>query len=200
MKRVSLDGRRILLLVALLLVAGLTADLLAQGEIQKPKEEWQKPKDVWQQPKEIQQPKGPWLSPKDLQKIEEPCRTRLAVAADALFAFDRADLTPEAEQALLSLRDELASRPGARLSIEGHTDAVGDEAYNQRLSERRARAVRDVLARQGLTAASTPVVGHGESSPVSPNTKPDGSDDPEGRAKNRRVELVFATCEKAGGG
>lgn len=187
------------LLVTFALALWAPAIAVAQGEIQKPKEEWQKPKDVWQQPKEIQQPKGPWLSPKDLQKIEEPCRTRIAVAADALFAFDRADLTPDAEKALLSLQGELASRPGAKLSIEGHTDAVGDDAYNRQLSERRARAVRDLLARQGLTAASTPIVGHGESSPVAPNSKPDGSDDPEGRAKNRRVELVFATCEKTGG-
>lgn len=199
MKRSSVRRHRVLFFVALALPPGLPATLLAQGEVQKPKEEWQKPKDVWQQPKEIQQPKGPWLSPKDLQKIEEPCRTRLAVAADALFAFDRADLTPEAEKALLSLEGELAARPGAKLSIEGHTDAVGDDAYNRTLSERRARAVRDFLARQGLAAAATPIAGHGKSNPVAPNTKPDGSDDPEGRARNRRVELVFATCEKAGG-
>ena len=187
---------RVSLLPLIALAAlGAPAIALAQGEVQKPKEEWQKPKDVWQQPKEIQQPKGPWLSPKDLQKIEEQCRTRLAVAADALFAFDRADLTPEAEKALLSLEGEHAARPGAKLSIEGHTDAVGDDAYNRSLSERRARAVRDFLVRQDLAAAATPIVGHCESSPVAPNTKPNGSDDPEGRAKNRRVELVFATCE-----
>ncbi len=180
-----------------LVALALAAPVIAAA--QKPGEEWQKPKDVWQQPKEIQQPKGPWLTPKELQKIEEACRTRLVVAADALFAFDKADLSPDAEKALLSLGDELRALPAAKLSIEGHTDAVGDEAYNQRLSERRARAVRDALARQGLAQAATPIVGYGESNPAAPNTHPDGSDDPEGRAKNRRVELVFATCDKADG-
>lgn len=156
--------------------------------------EFQKPRDVWQQPREIQQPKGPWLTPKELQTIDEGCTARLRVAADALFAFDSADLGEQAAAKLGALQAEIETRRGGRVSIEGHTDAMGTPDYNRKLSESRARAVRDHLAKMGWIPAGTPIQGRGESSPVAPNTKPDGSDDPEGRAKNRRVEVVVDSC------
>ena len=91
---------------------------------------------------------------------------------------------------------EFARLMGARhVSVEGHTDAKGATDYNQALSERRAGTVRDWLVRRGAVPAGTPMVGYGESRPVAPNVKPDGSDDPEGRAKNRRVEVVLDTCD-----
>jgi outer membrane protein OmpA-like peptidoglycan-associated protein len=84
-------------------------------------------------------------------------------------------------------------RKGARgvVRIEGHTDGKGAAAYNQKLSERRAAAVQKWLAeREGLRVKFA-TRGFGATKPVAPNAKPDGSDDPDGRQKNRRVEIVF---------
>ena len=155
----------------------------------------------WQTPGEIQQPKGHWQIPGEIQKpgeiqrVVEQCRHRLVMAADTLFAFDQATLSAQAEATLAQLGPQLASEKGA-FSIEGHTDAKGSDDYNQKLSERRATAVRDWLVAHHVVAAGTPIVGHGAKQPVAPNRKADGSDDPEGRAKNRRVEVVVDTCKK----
>lgn len=161
----------------------------------------------WQVPGEIQQPKGTWQvpgqiqkagdlqKPGEIQKIEEKCRTRLVLGADTLFEFDRADLTTGAVESLGSLASTIRESHARAASVEGHTDVKGADDYNQKLSERRAVAVRDWLVAEGAVAAGTPIVGYGESSPAAPNAKPDGSDDPEGRARNRRVEIVLTTCE-----
>lgn len=70
----------------------------------------------------------------------------------------------------------------------------GRHAYNQPLSERRARAVPDWLVKNGGASAATITTrGWGKSKPIAPNTRPDGSDDPEGRKKNRRVEITVRT-------
>lgn len=193
------------LTAALLLAAlapGARADDPKAGQVQQ-QPQAQQPKGTWQTPGEIQQPKGTWQVPGDIQKpgeiqrVEEKCRHRLVVAADALFAFDEDRLSAQAEGTLGALGPQLAKEKGA-VTVEGHTDAKGSDAYNQSLSERRARAVRDWLAAHHHVAAATPAVGYGEVHPVAPNAKPDGSDDPEGRAKNRRVEVVIATCPAPG--
>jgi outer membrane protein OmpA-like peptidoglycan-associated protein len=157
------------------------------------------PKGSWQPPGEIQQPKGTWQvpgaiqKPGEIQRIVERCRQRLVVAADALFAFDQATLSPQAEQTLAGLGPELTKEKG-KVTVEGHTDAKGTDDYNRKLSERRAAAVRDWLVAHRFAAAGTPVVGYGSSKPVAPNRQADGSDDPAGRAKNRRVEVVVESC------
>ncbi len=80
--------------------------------------------------------------------------------------------------------------PGAAIRVEGHTDAKGDPAYNQRLSLRRAQSVRRwLLDSGGLEAGRVAVRGFGETRPVAPNTRPDGSDDRGGRRLNRRVVI-----------
>ena len=86
----------------------------------------------------------------------------------------------------------LKTYPKATAWIEGHTDGKGDDNYNEKLSERRAASVRNWLAFHGVRTAMT-TRGWGKSKPVAPNTKPDGSDDPEGRQKNRRVEITVKT-------
>lgn len=172
----------------------------AQHEIQKPKDNWQKPgeiqkpRDTWQQPGEIQVPKG-------LQAIrteDAKCTKRFSVGADALFEFDKATLTPDAEETLNALVPLLAKAGKHPATIEGHTDAKGTDAYNQTLSEKRAQTVKDWLVAHGALPATTPIQGWGKRKPVAPNTKPDGSDDPAGRQKNRRVEVVVDTCKGAG--
>ncbi len=167
------------------------------GQVQQPKGTWQKPgeiqqpKGIWQKPGEIQVPKG-------IQAIraqDDGCRHRLIVGADALFEFNKADLSADARETLAALGPMLQKSGKHPVTVEGHTDAVGKDAYNQELSERRAKAVRDWLVEQHyLDAASSDVQGFGKKRPAAPNTNPDGSDNPAGRQKNRRVEVVIDNC------
>jgi outer membrane protein OmpA-like peptidoglycan-associated protein len=210
--------------LASLLLAAATLPALAQsyeiqqpkgtwqvpGEIQQPKGTWQKPgeiqvpKGAWQKPGVIQAPKGTWQKPGEIQvpkgieavraTVTDRCQQRLSVVGDALFDFDKSNLRPEAEETLSAAGPEIAKLGGKPSWIEGHTDAKGSDAYNNRLSEARATTVREWLASRGLVPASTPIKGFGKTRPVAPNTTPDGRDDPEGRQKNRRVEVVFDSC------
>lgn len=107
--------------------------------------------------------------------------------ADVLFDFDKAAIRPDAEPALARAAELLKSYPQAQVSIGGHTDAKGDDAYNEGLSLRRARAVAERL--RGPAGRTLAAEGFGERRPVAPNVKPNGADDPEGRQKNRRVEI-----------
>lgn len=113
----------------------------------------------------------------------------IELAADVLFAFDKADLSPEAGPALDKVVTVVKAYPAAAVRIAGHTDSVGDDAYNQKLSERRAASVRTWLAAHGVANPMT-TEGWGKKKPVAPNTTPDGKDDPAGRQKNRRVEIT----------
>ena len=129
----------------------------------------------------------------DVQVKETATEVRMELAADVLFDFDKADILPKAQAALKQvaavIRDK-AKGKGA-VTIEGHTDAKGSDPYNQRLSKRRAEAVKKWLVNhEGLGNVSFTTRGFGATKPVAPNKKPDGSDDPEGRQKNRRVEIV----------
>lgn len=128
----------------------------------------------------------------DLQVKETDTEVRIELAADVLFDFDKATLLPKAEDTLKKAADFIRQRAAKVVRIEGHTDAKGGHAYNQRLSERRADSVRVWFARHGLGDLRFSSKGFAETQPVAPNTRPDGSDDPEGRQKNRRVEIVIA--------
>lgn len=126
---------------------------------------------------------------RDLNAEVRGRETRISLSADVLFDFDKADLKPEARPQLEKVASLLKSSPKASATIEGHTDAKGDDAYNQKLSERRAESVRKWLADNGV-AGKLAARGYGKKKPVAPNTTPDGKDSPEGRQKNRRVEIV----------
>lgn len=104
---------------------------------------------------------------------------------DVLFATDSAVLRPGALDKLRPLADYLRSEQGVRVSIDGHTDSRGSNAHNQALSERRADAVRAAFDQMGVTRARFSVVGHGEASPVAPNTTTAGM------RQNRRVEVTL---------
>ncbi|MFI8719900.1 OmpA family protein [Stenotrophomonas sp. NPDC077464] len=106
------------------------------------------------------------------------------------FDFDKSNLRPDAV-AILSEATQILSRyPDLRVEVAGHTDSKGTDEYNQKLSERRATAVYNYLTSNGIAASRlVGPIGYGESRPIAPNTNPDGSDNPEGRAKNRRTEL-----------
>jgi outer membrane protein OmpA-like peptidoglycan-associated protein len=180
-----------LLLVAAALAGAQTEEQLERirkwnphiGEIQKPGE--------IQKAGEIQVPRG-------IQAVKvvetAKCERRLSLVADALFAFDQSTLTPEAEETLVVVLPEIAKAGKHPVSIEGHTDGKGTDEYNKVLSEKRATTVKQWLVQRGAVPPSTQVVAYGKSKPIAPNQKPDGSDDPEGRQKNRRVEVVIDTC------
>jgi outer membrane protein OmpA-like peptidoglycan-associated protein len=126
-----------------------------------------------------------------LQVKETDTEVRIELAADVLFEFDKATLLAKAEDTLKKAAAFVRERAAGVVEIEGHTDAKGDDAYNQRLSERRADSVRQWFVRNGLRDVRFSSRGLGETKPVAPNAKPDGSDDPDGRQKNRRVEIVI---------
>jgi outer membrane protein OmpA-like peptidoglycan-associated protein len=190
---------RLLPVVSLILIAtSLAARAGESGQF-----EIQQPKGTWQQPGEIQVPTGPWPKPGDIQvpkgiqavhETKDKCGERLSVVADALFDFDKSNLRTGAEETLQAAGPEIAKLGGKPSSIEGHTNSIGSDSYNMKLSEARAKTVRDWLAAHDLVPAATPVKAYGETKPVAPNTTPDGKDDPVGRQKNRRVEIVFARC------
>lgn len=105
------------------------------------------------------------------------------------FDFNKYDIKPEYRVILDEAVDALKKRPEIKVVIEGHTDSIGSAAYNQKLSERRAGAVFDYFVQKGIKSSRLDTVGYGKERPKAANTKPDGSDNPEGRAINRRVEL-----------
>jgi len=106
------------------------------------------------------------------------------------FDFDKSTLRPDAVAILNEAIEVLKKYPELKVEVAGHTDSIGTDAYNQKLSERRAKAVYDYLTSNGIDAGRLiGPHGYGESRPIAPNTNPDGSDNPEGRAKNRRTEL-----------
>jgi len=127
----------------------------------------------------------------DLKVKESDTEVTIELAADVLFDFDKADLLPKAEETLQKAAAMVKERAKGTVRIEGHTDAKGSESYNQKLSQKRAESVKRWFVTHGLQALQFSTAGFGAKKPVAPNTKPDGSDDPEGRAKNRRVEIVI---------
>ncbi len=128
---------------------------------------------------------------KDLGAKVTETEIRIDLSADVLFDFDKSDIKKEAEPSLQKVATVLGANSSAKVAIEGHTDGKGADAYNQTLSEQRAASVRQWLVTNAkLNAANITTKGWGKTKPVAHNTKPDGSDDPEGRAKNRRVEIV----------
>lgn len=123
---------------------------------------------------------------------ETASEIRIMLPADILFDFDKADIRPSAASALHQTADLIRTRATGLVKVEGHTDAKGSAAYNQRLSKQRADAVRLWLIQNGNFRSVTFVtMGFAASHPIAPNTRPDGADDPEGRQRNRRVELVL---------
>ena len=128
---------------------------------------------------------------KDLGAQVTENEIRIEMSADVLFDFDKATIKPAAEPSLAKVATVLEGYPRAAVIVEGHTDAKGSEPYNQKLSERRAKAVQDWLRKPAaLRNVRFSTQGFGARKPVAPNTRPNGADDPEGRQKNRRVDIV----------
>jgi len=112
-----------------------------------------------------------------------PPTRRKIILRGVNFDFDQATIRPDASAILDEAVEILREQPNLDVSVDGHTDAIGSEAYNQRLSERRAQAVVDYLVRHGIERSRLEPRGFGKSQPVASNATD------EGRAQNRRVEL-----------
>ena len=116
----------------------------------------------------------------------------IAVTFDSglLFAYDSDVIQGNARDNLVNLANSLKKYPKTDLMIVGHTDSMGADAYNQGLSERRARAAKNFLVAQGITADRVQIAGRGETEPIADNASTDG------RSQNRRVEVAIYASEE----
>lgn len=122
---------------------------------------------------------------RDLGAKETDLEVRVELPADVLFDFDSAEIRPDAANALAQLATVIRSYPTGAVSVTGHTDSLGREAYNQRLSERRAESVKRWLAeREEIAGKRIATRGAGEARPIASNETENG------RQRNRRVEVV----------
>ena len=128
--------------------------------------------------------------PVESLKPVESCGTLITLEDGVLFDFGKSDIRADAAQNLGKLATVLTNAKVPAAHVYGHTDSVSDEAFNQQLSEARANAVSGELKKDGVTATMD-ATGYGESKPVAPNENADGSDNPAGRALNRRVEIFI---------
>jgi len=117
-----------------------------------------------------------------------PAEAKRIILRGINFDFDKSNIKSEFAPVLDEAAQILQDNPNVNVTIEGHTDSIGSDAYNQRLSERRAKSVKQYLVSRGVDAGRLDTVGKGESEPIADNTK-NGRDNPEGRAMNRRAEL-----------
>ena len=123
---------------------------------------------------------------------QQTARGIIVNLADILFETGQAVLRPEAREVLSRIAGVLLVAPAYALSIEGHTDSVGSDDYNQQLSERRASSVRNYMAEAQVSSNLMRTTGFGKARPVATN------DTPEGRQRNRRVEIVIQNDDAPG--
>ncbi len=109
----------------------------------------------------------------------------ITIQAEALFDFDKAVVKPAGKKSIDEAIDKMKGIDVEMIIATGHTDSIGTDAYNQKLSERRANAVKEYMVSKGVPAAKITTLGKGETQPVATNKTA------EGRAKNRRVDIEF---------
>jgi outer membrane protein OmpA-like peptidoglycan-associated protein len=119
-------------------------------------------------------------------ETRDTARGLIVNMSDVLFDFNQYTLRPGAREKLAKVSGILLAHPGLKIEVEGHTDSVGSDDYNQKLSEQRAAAVRDYIVQQGVDMGTVSAVGFGKTRPVASN------DTPAGRQQNRRVEMVVS--------
>jgi len=134
------------------------------------------------------------------QKIDDEAAIRdvitIQLQGEVLFDFGKSKIRPASETTLEKVAAVLKQFPDGRIAIVGHTDSVGSAETNLAVSKARAAAVREWLATKGgLGEKQIAVEGHGEAQPIAPNAMADGTDNPAGRQKNRRVEIKISEAE-----
>jgi len=122
---------------------------------------------------------------------EEANETVITLSGEVLFETNRAEVRGTAQRRLEAVAEALRAQPDRRITVVGHTDTRGSATHNEELSRRRAEAVMGFLVEQGIPAERISALGRGESQPIAPN------DTPEGRANNRRVEIVLSARAEA---
>jgi outer membrane protein OmpA-like peptidoglycan-associated protein len=122
----------------------------------------------------------------DILQTRDTARGLVVNMSDVLFDTAKYSLRPLAREKLAKVAGIVSGHPGLRLDVEGHTDSIGGDDYNQRLSEQRGATVRDYLTQQGMPVSSVTAKGLGKTQPVASN------DTAQGRQQNRRVELVIS--------
>lgn len=131
------------------------------------------------------------LVAKGVDVKETATEVKINLLGDILFDFDKADIRAVAEPTLAQVAKMIGSYAKATVLIEGFTDAKGSDSHNAKLSDHRAASVKNWFVKHGVAANAMQTHGWGAAKPVAPNKKPDGSDDPDGRQKNRRVEITI---------
>lgn len=121
---------------------------------------------------------------------ETASELKIQLDGDILFDYDRSTIRPKAESILQEVAGVINRYQNPDILIEGYTDSKGRDDYNLDLSDRRALAVKDWLIKKGKVAGRIVTRGWGEAKSIAPNENPDGSDNPEGRQQNRRVEIT----------
>jgi outer membrane protein OmpA-like peptidoglycan-associated protein len=130
----------------------------------------------------------------ELGAREESGQLHLGLAGDVLFDVDSSAIRPAGAAELRKLAHVLRQRAAGEVRLVGHTDSLGTDEHNLELSQARAAAVMSWLNREaGIPAQLMVGQGMGSTQPIAYNTQPDGSDNPAGRARNRRVEILFAS-------
>jgi OOP family OmpA-OmpF porin len=136
------------------------------------------------QPAEPARP-APTPAPEPARPAPSSVRQSVVIQADALFDFDKSVVRPDGKRAIDEALSKLNGVDIEMVIATGHTDSIGTAAYNQRLSERRANAVKEYLVSKGIAASKITTIGKGKTQPVATNKTA------EGRQKNRRVDIEF---------
>lgn len=121
--------------------------------------------------------------------LDRKAKNIFFVLKNIYFAYDKADINTESAKELDKLVEILNDNPDIKIEMGSHTDSVASESYNLELSQRRAESTVNYLIRKGIASERLTAKGYGESKPIARNTNPDGTDNPEGRQKNRRTEF-----------
>jgi len=121
--------------------------------------------------------------------IAEPKEEETIVFRNILFDFDKSDLRAESIKELDKISSYMAAKNNVEVQIDGHADAIGTNEYNMALSERRAKEAYQYVLKSGINEARLTYQFFGEGNPIAPNTKADGTDNPDGRQLNRRCEF-----------
>jgi OOP family OmpA-OmpF porin len=130
-------------------------------------------------------PAAPVVAPKPAAPAPVSVKQAITIQAEALFDFDKAVLKPDGKKSIDEAIGKMKDIDVEVVIATGHTDSIGTDAYNQKLSERRANAVKEYMVSKGVPAAKITTLGKGETQPVATNKTA------EGRAKNRRVDIEF---------
>ncbi len=128
---------------------------------------------------------GPTPAPAPAKPAPQPVKQSITIQAEALFDFDKSVLKPAGKKSIDEAITKMKQVDVEMVIATGHTDSIGTDAYNQKLSERRATTVKEYMVSQGIPAAKITTLGKGETQPVATNKTKDG------RAKNRRVDIEF---------